>query len=57
MTGVTTAGTAIALIAAVAAQAQPLVISRAGSRPLRSAPAENFTGRVRPSEPPSSLRT
>lgn len=42
-TGVVMAAT---LMVAAAAQAQPLVISRAGSRAVRPAPAENFTGAV-----------
>ena len=37
---------AIALLAAVSADAQPLAISRSGSRPVRPAPAQNFTGSV-----------
>src|SRR4051794_41526273 len=37
---------ACALMAAGSADAQSLVISRAGSRPIRPAPAENFTGSV-----------
>jgi hypothetical protein len=36
--------TAIAVLFAAATNAQPLVISRAGSRPVRSAPAQNFAG-------------
>ncbi len=38
--------TAIAVLAAASANAQALVISRAGSRPVRPAPAQNFTGSV-----------
>jgi len=37
---------AIALLAAASADAQTLVISRSGSRPVRMAPAQNFTGGV-----------
>jgi 4-carboxymuconolactone decarboxylase len=39
--------TAAALLAGRDAAAQTLVITRAGSRPIESAPAEHFTGRVR----------
>lgn len=45
----TTCGTtvvAIAVLTAAVANAQPLVISRAGSRPVNPAPAQNFTGAV-----------
>jgi 4-carboxymuconolactone decarboxylase len=38
--------TVIAVLAAVSADAQTLVISRSGSRPVRPAPAQNFTGSV-----------
>ncbi len=37
----------MALLAAAPAQAQTLVITRGGSRPVRPAPAENFTGGAR----------
>ena len=52
--------TAFALLAVVSADAQSLIISRGGSRPVRAAPPQNFTGsvqvaesvhRVRPSTP------
>ena len=46
MTVFTATVTATTLLVAVAANAQPLVVSRAGSRPVRSAPAQNFTGSV-----------
>jgi 4-carboxymuconolactone decarboxylase len=39
-----TAIAAIALFAAVSVDAQSLIISRGGSRPVRPAPAQNFTG-------------
>jgi 4-carboxymuconolactone decarboxylase len=45
MTGRATV-TAMALIGAVSAEAQSLVISRGGSRQVRPAPATNFTGRA-----------
>ena len=38
--------TAIALLAPPSVHAQTLVISRSGSRPVRPAPAQNFTGSV-----------
>ena len=38
--------TVIAVLAAASANAQSLVISRSGSRPVRPAPAQNFTGSV-----------
>ena len=38
--------TALAVLAAASANAQSLVISRGGSRPVRPAPAQNFTGNV-----------
>jgi 4-carboxymuconolactone decarboxylase len=38
--------TVIAVLAAASASAQTLVISRSGSRPVRPAPAQNFTGSV-----------
>jgi len=38
--------TVIAVLAAASANAQTLVISRSGSRPIRPAPAQNFTGSV-----------
>ena len=38
--------TVIAVLAAASADAQTLVISRSGSRPVRPAPAQNFTGSV-----------
>ena len=44
MIRVTATVTAIALLAAASVDAQSLVISRAGSRPVRPAPAQNFTG-------------
>jgi 4-carboxymuconolactone decarboxylase len=37
---------AVALLAAGSADAQSLIISRAGSRPVRTAPPQNFTGSV-----------
>ena len=37
---------AMTVLVAAVANAQPLVVSRAGSRPVRSAPAQNFTGSV-----------
>ncbi len=43
----TTTVTAIALLAAASADAQTLVITRGGSRPVRPAPAQNFTGGAR----------
>ena len=36
----------IALLAAASANAQTLVISRSGTRPVRPAPSQNFTGSV-----------
>ena len=36
--------TVMAVLAAVSADAQTLVISRSGSRPVRPAPSHNFTG-------------
>lgn len=42
----TTMVTACAILAAASADAQSLVISRGGSRPVRQAPAANFTGRA-----------
>ena len=47
MIRVTTTVTAIALLAAASADAQSLVITRGGSRPVRPAPAQNFTGGAR----------
>jgi 4-carboxymuconolactone decarboxylase len=44
---VTATVAAIALLAAVSVDAQSLIISRAGSRPVRPAPAQNFTGTAR----------
>src|SRR5574341_551165 len=44
MTKFTGTTTVIAILAAASANAQPLVISRAGSRPVRPVPAQNFTG-------------
>jgi 4-carboxymuconolactone decarboxylase len=38
---------AIALLASASAEAQTLVITRGGSRPVQPAPAENFSGGVR----------
>ena len=38
--------TVMAVLATVSADAQTLVISRSGSRPVRPAPAQNFTGSV-----------
>ncbi len=46
MIRVTATMTLMALLAAASASAQPLVISRAGSRPVRQAPEQHFTGRV-----------
>ena len=37
----------MALLTWSSSHAQTLVIARAGSRPIRQAPAENFTGSVR----------
>ena len=42
----TATASVIALLAAASANAQALVISRGGSRPVRPAPAQNFTGSV-----------
>ena len=42
----TATASVIALLAAASADAQGLVISRGGSRPVRPAPAQNFTGGV-----------
>ena len=42
----TTTVTAIALLAAASTDAQTLIITRGGSRPVRPAPAQNFTGSV-----------
>ena len=39
--------TMMALLAATSTEAQMMVITRAGSRPVRPAPTENFTGGVR----------
>jgi 4-carboxymuconolactone decarboxylase len=47
MIRVTATVAAIALLAAVSVDAQSLIISRAGSRPVRPAPAQNFTGTAR----------
>jgi 4-carboxymuconolactone decarboxylase len=44
MIPVTATVAAIALLAAVSVDAQSLIISRGGSRPVRPAPAQNFTG-------------
>jgi 4-carboxymuconolactone decarboxylase len=44
MTMFTATATAMTVLVAAAVNAQPLVISRAGSRPVRPAPAQNFTG-------------
>ncbi|HXK10440.1 MAG TPA: carboxymuconolactone decarboxylase family protein, partial [Vicinamibacteria bacterium] len=44
---VTATVAAIALLAAVSVEAQSLIISRGGSRPVRLAPAQNFTGTAR----------
>jgi 4-carboxymuconolactone decarboxylase len=38
--------TVVAVLASASANAQSLVVSRAGSRPVRTAPAQNFTGSV-----------
>jgi 4-carboxymuconolactone decarboxylase len=38
--------TVVAVLAAASANAQSLVVSRAGSRPVRTAPTQNFTGSV-----------
>jgi 4-carboxymuconolactone decarboxylase len=43
---VTTTIAAFTLAAAASVEAQSLIISRGGSRPIRSAPAQNFTGSV-----------
>jgi 4-carboxymuconolactone decarboxylase len=37
----------LALLASASTEAQTMVITRGGSRPIRAAPAENFTGGVR----------
>jgi 4-carboxymuconolactone decarboxylase len=42
----TATATAIAVLVAASANAQALVVSRSGSRPVRPAPAQNFTGSV-----------
>jgi 4-carboxymuconolactone decarboxylase len=42
----TTTVTAIALLAAASTDAQTLIITRGGSRPVRPAPGQNFTGSV-----------
>jgi len=47
MIRVTATVTAITLLAAASVDAQSLVITRAGSRAVRPAPAENFTGAAR----------
>lgn len=47
MIRVTATVAAIALLAAVPGEAQSLIISRGGSRPVRLAPAQHFTGTVR----------
>jgi 4-carboxymuconolactone decarboxylase len=47
MIRVTATVAAIALLAAVSVDAQSLIISRGGSRPVRPAPAQNFTGTAR----------
>jgi 4-carboxymuconolactone decarboxylase len=39
--------TIIALLAAATVEAQSLVITRAGARPVRPGPTENFTGSAR----------
>jgi 4-carboxymuconolactone decarboxylase len=39
--------TTMALVTAASTEAQTMVITRAGSRPVRPAPAENFTGTAR----------
>jgi 4-carboxymuconolactone decarboxylase len=39
--------TAIALLTSASTEAQTLVITRGGSRPVQPAPAENFAGSVR----------
>ena len=39
--------TTLALLASAAAEAQNLIISRGGSRPVESVPAENSTGTAR----------
>ncbi len=44
MIRVTAAVTAITLLAAASVDAQSLIISRGGSRPVRPAPKQNFTG-------------
>src|SRR5512138_1990848 len=43
----TTMVAACAVLAAASANGQALAISRSGSRPLRPAPAQNFTGTAR----------
>jgi len=45
-TWITVTITALSLLAVASASAQSLVISRAGSRPVRPAPPQNFTGSV-----------
>lgn len=47
MIRVTATVAAIALLAAVSVDAQSLIISRGGSRPVRPAPAQDFTGTAR----------
>jgi 4-carboxymuconolactone decarboxylase len=46
MNGFTAMFATVALVAAASAEAQTLVVTRGGSRAVRPAPAENFTGRV-----------
>jgi 4-carboxymuconolactone decarboxylase len=46
MISITTAVATVALLAAASAEAQSIVVSRGGSRPVRPAPAQNFTGSV-----------
>jgi 4-carboxymuconolactone decarboxylase len=43
----TATSTILALLASASTEAQTLVITRGGSRPVNAAPTENFTGRVR----------
>ena len=44
MIRLTAALTMLAVVATASAEAQTMLISRVGSRPVRPAPAENFTG-------------
>ena len=47
MTSITAMLTTMTLLASAVTEAQTLTITRAGSRPVRQAPAENFTGAAR----------